>query len=403
MSLVIKKNAVIGQLGGPTSVINSSLSGLIQEGLKSKRIKHILGMRDGIIGLLKDEIVALEKINPKTIKAWCHTPSSILGSCRYILNNKDFPLILKQFKKYNIGFVFLIGGNGTMEVNRQIEQYCKKNGYQINIIGIPNSVDNDLCNTDHVPGFASAAKYICLSVLQGGRLARDMRSIDKFVILQTIGRSTGWLAASSALAKRKETDAPHLIYIPEKPLSRKKFLSDVKDCIKKYGWAYIVCGEGILWEDKNFVANHYSLDHREKEFGAMGGGSAALSLHKAIFQELNCRGEFQITESLPMCAIDRASKVDIEEAYACGVKAIKLVEEGVSGVMVSIIRTNSNPYQMELETVPFEEVALKIKPMDDVYINEQGNFVTQEYLKYIQPLIGKIPKYADLKFEKANV
>ena len=397
----MKKNALIGQLGGPTSVINSSLCGLIEKGLKSNRIKHILGMRDGIIGLLQDRIVDLSKEEPTTIKHLWHTPSSILGSSRYILKKRDFPLILEIFKKYDIGYLFLIGGNGTMQLNRQIEQYCKRNSYAINIIGIPKTVDNDLCGTDHAPGFASAARYICLSVQQAGRLAHDMQSVDKYVILQTVGRNTGWLAASAALAKKRESDAPHLIYIPERPLSKKKFLSDVKECIKKYGWVSIVCGEGILWEDKSFVASlNMKNDTTDFEFGAMGGGSAALNLHKLISKETNYRGEFQITESLSMCAIDRASKVDLEEAYLCGVKAIELAEEDVSGVMVSIIRTSSSPYRIKLSAISLDEVAFGIKPLDEKFINTRGNFVTSKYLDYIKPLVEELPAYSELKYVK---
>ena len=397
----MKKNAVIGQLGGPTSVINSSLCGLIQAGLKSKKINHILGMRDGIIGLLEDKIIDLGTENPEVLQSLWQTPGSILGSCRYILKKDDFPLILKQLQKHNIGYVFLIGGNGTMQINKQIEQYCKEKNYQVCIIGIPKTVDNDLCGTDHAPGFASAARYTCLSVQQAGRLARDMQSVDKYVVFQTVGRNTGWLAASAALAKKKESDAPHLIYIPERPLSREGFLSDVEDCIKKYGWVYIVCGEGIKWKDDRFVASlHSENSNNDFEFGAMGGGSAALNLHKIIHQETDFRGEFQITESLSMCAIDRASRVDLEEAYACGVKAIKLAEESISGVMVSIIRTNSFPYQIKLSTVPFEDTALKIKPVNDKYINDCGNFVTKEYIDYIKPLVGKFPIYSELNYIK---
>lgn len=397
----MKKNALIGQLGGPTSVINSSLCGLIEKGLKSDKIKHILGMRDGIIGFLQDRIVDLGKEEPYAIKCLWHTPSSILGSSRYILKERDFPLILKIFKKYDIGHLFLIGGNGTMQLNRQIGQYCKKNGYAINVIGIPKTVDNDLCGTDHAPGFASAARYIGLSVQQAGRLAHDMQSVDKYVILQTVGRNTGWLAASAALAKKRESDAPHLIYIPERPLSKKKFLSDVKECIKKYGWVSIVCGEGILWEDKSFVASlNIKNDTTDFEFGAMGGGSAALNLHKLISKETDYRGEFQITESLSMCAIDRASKVDLEEAYLCGVKAIELAEEDVSGVMVSILRASSSPYRIKLSAISLDEVALGIKPLDDKYINTRGNFVTDKYLDYIKPLVGELPAYSELKYIK---
>lgn len=397
----MKGNAIIGQFGGPTSVINSSLCGLIQEGLKSKKIENVLGMRYGIIGFMKDEIVDLGKEDHRVIETLRQTPSSALGSCRYILKQEDFPLVITQLKKHNIRYFFLIGGNGSMETIRQIEKYCKKNNYKLSGIGIPKTVDNDLCGTDHAPGFASAARYVCLSVQQAGRLARDMQSVDKYVILQTVGRNTGWLAASAALAKKSESDAPHLIYIPERPLSRKRFITDVTECIKKNGWVSIICGEGILWEDKSFVASlQVQDDFSDIEFGAMGGGSAALNLHKIINQETNYRGEFQITESLSMCAIDRASKVDLEEAYACGVKAIQLAEEGASGVMVSINRISSSPYQVELKTISLNEVAVHIKPMDDKYINALGNFVTNEYIEYIKPLVGELPRYSELNFIK---
>lgn len=397
----MKGNAIIGQFGGPTSVINSSLCGLIQEGLKSEKIESVLGMRYGIIGFMKDEIVDLGKEDHRVIETLRQTPSSTLGSCRYILKQEDFPLIITQLKKYNIRYFFLIGGNGSMETIRQIEQYCKKNNYELKGIGIPKTVDNDLCGTDHAPGFPSAARYVCLSVQQAGRLARDMQQVDKYVILQTVGRDTGWLAASAALAKKNEADAPHLIYIPERPLSKERFIADVKECIKKYGWVSIICGEGILWEDKSFVASlQVQDDFSDIEFGAMGGGSAALNLHKIINQETNYRGEFQITESLSMCAIDRASKVDLEEAYACGVKAIQLAEEGASGVMVSIHRISSSPYQVELKTISLNEVAVHIKPMDDKYINALGNFVTNEYIEYIKPLVGELPRYSELNFIK---
>jgi 6-phosphofructokinase 1 len=399
----MKGNAIIGQFGGPTSVINSSLCGLIQEGLKSKKVEKILGMRFGIQGFMQDEIFDLGKEDFQVIEGLRQTPSSALGSCRYTLKDKDFPLIIKQLKKYNIRYFFLIGGNGSMDTIRRVEEYCQRNNYKLNGIGIPKTVDNDLCGTDHAPGFASAARYVCLSVQQAGRLARDMQRVDKYVILQTVGRNTGWLAASAALVKKTESDAPHLIYIPERPLSRERFISEVKECINKNRWVSIVCGEGILWEDGTPVASLQTQNNFSNiEFGAMGGGSAALTLHKIINQETKYRGEFQITESLSMCAIDRASKIDLEEAYSCGVKAIQLAEEGLSGVMVSLHRISSSPYQVELKTVSLNEVALHTRPMDDKYINNQGNFVTNEYIKYIQPLVGELPRYSELNFIKSK-
>jgi len=399
----MKGNAIIGQFGGPTAVINSSLCGLIQEGLKSKKVEKVLGMRFGIQGFMQDEIFDLGKEDFQVIEGLRQTPSSALGSCRYTLKDEDFPLIIKQIKRYNIRYFFLIGGNGSMDTIRRVEEYCQKNNYKLNGIGIPKTVDNDLCGTDHAPGFASAARYVCLSVQQAGRLARDMQRVDKYVILQTVGRNTGWLAASAALVKKTESDAPHLIYIPERPLSKERFIAEVKECINKNRWVSIVCGEGILWEDGTPVASLQTQNNLSNiEFGAMGGGSAALTLHKIINQETKYRGEFQITESLSMCAIDRASKIDLEEAYSCGVKAIQLAEEGFSGVMVSLHRISSSPYQVELKTVSLNEVALHTKPMDDKYINDQGNFVTKEYIKYIQPLVGELPRYSELNFIKSK-
>jgi len=397
----MKGNAIIGQSGGPTSVINSSLCALIKEGLKSKKIDKVLGMRYGVQGLIQDEIYNLGKEDSRIIEGLCQTPSSALGASRYILKNEDYPLIIKQLKKYNIRYFFLIGGNGSMGTIRKVERYCRKNNYKLIGIGIPKTVDNDLCGTDHAPGYASAARYVCLSVQQAGRLARDMQHVDKYVILQTVGRNTGWLAASAALAKGRDSDAPHLIYMPERPLSRERFILDINEGIRKNGWVFIVCGEGIRWEDGTLVADIQEVnDSRNIEFGAMGGGSAALNLHKLIKQETKYRGEFQITESLSMCAIDRASKVDLEEAYDCGVKAIQLAEEGISDVMVSINRISSSPYQVELKTVSLDEVALRTKTMDDKYINTQGNFVTDEYIKYIKPLVGELPSYSELNFIK---
>ncbi|MBA7554435.1 Pyrophosphate--fructose 6-phosphate 1-phosphotransferase [subsurface metagenome] len=312
-------------------------------------------MRFGIKGFMKDEICDLGKEAPQVIERLRRTPSSALGSCRYILKDEDFPIIMKQLKKYNIRYFFLIGGNDTMDTINRIEKYCREDNYELRAIGVPKTVDNDLYGTDHVPGFASAARYVCLSVQQAGRHARDMQRVDKYVILQTVGRDTGWLPASAVLAKKRESDAPHLIYIPERPLSRKRFISDIKKCIEKNGWVSIVCGEGIRWEDGTLVASTQAQDEfLNIEFGAMGGVSAALNLHRLINQETKYRGEFQITESLSMCAIDRASKIDLEEAYACGVKAIKLAEEGVSGVMISIHRINSSPYRVELKTVSLD-------------------------------------------------
>ncbi len=359
-------------------------------------------MQYGIEGFMNDEIIDLGKQKSSIIEGLRKTPSSALGSCRHKVKEEDFPKILAQLKKYDIHYFFLIGGNDTMDTIHRVEEYCRKVNYEITGIGLPKTVDNDLFGTDHTPGYASAGRYAALSVQQAGRLACDMQRVDKFVILQTVGREAGWLAAASALAKKEEQDAPHIIYMPERRLNINKVLADVKNCIKNYGWVSIVCGEGILFEDGTPVSASLTKDKfSNTEFGAMGGTGAALNLHKIIAAETGYRGEFQITESLPMCAIDRASVVDLKEAYECGVKAIALANKGLTGVMVSIKRLSSTPYKVEYVTVPLKEVAVKAKPMESKYISADGNFVTKEFINYAAPLIGGLNCFSVLKRLKA--
>jgi len=396
-------NALIGQSGGPTSVINSSLVGIINRSFKSDKIDRVFGMSYGIEGFINDEVLDLGKEAPEVIEGLRRTPSSALGSSRHKVQDYEFPIILKQLKKYNIRYFFLIGGNDTQDTTYRVEKYVRENGWEMYGIGIPKTVDNDLLITDHTPGFASAARYVALSVKEAGRLTCDMQRVDKFVIYQSIGRDAGFLAAASVLAKEKEGDAPHLIYVPERRLNKEKFLLDVKNTINKYGWVYIVVSEGILWEDGTPVSASQTKDKfANVEFGAMGGGSAALTLHKLISEETGYRGEFQITESLPMCAIDRVVELDLQEAYDLGVKAVELAEIGKSGVMVTIERINNNPYKSKIGTVPLQDVAINSKVMDESFINTEGNFVTQAYIDYVKPLVGELPKFHELKRIKAQ-
>jgi 6-phosphofructokinase 1 len=314
------------------------------------------------------------------------------------VQEKDLPLILEVLKKYDIRYFFLIGGNDTMDTIHRVEAYCRSEKYELTGIGIPKTVDNDLFGTDHTPGFASAARSNILNVMQAGLLARDMQKVDKFVIYQTIGRDAGWLAAATAIARKNEEDAPHLIYAPEFDFDRDKFLKETDACIKKYGWVSIVCGEGLKFADGTPVSAATTKDKFNNiEFGAMGGSSVGLSLHRMITSEFSYRGEFQITESLIMCDYVRSSKVDLDEAYQCGVEAVKLAEKGETGYMVTIIRKSNNPYTIEFGKVPLEEVAVSAKPMPLDYFNAEGNHVSPKFIEYIKPLAGDLPEFVTLE------
>ena len=395
---MLRGNAIVGQSGGPTSVINASLCGVIEGCRASSQIERCLGMRFGIQGFMESDIIDLGQEGPETIERLKTTPSSALGSCRYKLRDEDFPRLLEQLQRYDIRYVFLIGGNDTMDTIHRLEEFCRKANYPMLGVGIPKTVDNDLFGTDHTPGYGSAARYVAISVRQAGMLARDMKRVDQFVIFQTVGRSAGWLAAASALARSAEGDAPHLILVPERAFDRDRFLSAVKECYDKYGWCSVVCGEGITYADGTPVSAAQVTDQFSNiEFGAMGGTSAAMMLHRMISNTFGWRGEFQVCESLQMCAADRVSETDLEEAYACGREAVRLANEGVSGMMVSIQRESSSPYRYRLGTVPLAEVAIKAKPMPDEFIDDKNLYVTEAFLEYARPLVGPLPEYVRLR------
>ena len=395
---MVKGNVLIGQSGGPTSVINSSLAGVIEAAKSSAVMGNIYGMQYGIEGFMQELIYDLGNQPEQIIKGLRSTPSSALGSSRHKVSEEDLPVILKIFKKYNIRYFFLIGGNDTMDTIHRVEKYCREQKYELTGIGIPKTVDNDLFGTDHTPGFASAARSNILNVLQAGVLARDMQKVDRFVIYQTIGRDAGWLAAATAIARKNEDDAPHLIYTPEFDFDREKFLWDVESVIKSIGWVSIVCGEGIKYPDGTPVSSAVAKDKfNNTEFGAMGGSSAGISLHRMLTEKFGFRGEFQITESLIMSDFARASSVDLEEAFQCGTEAVKLAEKGETGFMVSIERISNDPYAIKYGKTPLKEVAVSAKPMPLEFFNEEGNYVSQAFIDYMKPLAGSIPDFVRLE------
>src|SRR5688572_9395043 len=401
---MLKGNALIGQSGGPTAVINSSLVGVVDGCKKLRQIKRVYGMRFGIEGVLGDFLLDLSAEDAATLKSLRTTPSSALGSSRHKLKDPDFDPILKQLRKYDIRYLFMIGGNDTMDTIHRIVEHAAGVGYEMIGVGVPKTVDNDLFGVDHTPGYPSAARYVALSVLQGGRLARDMQRVDPFTVFQTVGRSAGWLPAAAALAKKKPEDPPHIILVPERPFEEPKFLAAAEQAHKKYGFVSVVCGEGITHADGTPVSASTVTDKFSNvEFGAMGGTSAAMVLHRMLTSAFGWRGEFQVTESLQMCAADRAVKRDIDEAYLCGCEAVRLASAGTSGVMVTIERASrrGQKYKSRFGTIPLSKVAVNARPMDDKFIDKSGMFVTKAFHDYASPLVGELPQYASLKIKRA--
>jgi 6-phosphofructokinase 1 len=397
-------NVLVGQSGGPTSVINASLAGVVDTALKAKGVGRVFGMRFGIEGVLNDHLVDLGAEAAAVRRGLRHTPGSALGSSRLKLKEEHFPAILKQLQRYNIRYYFMCGGNDTMDTIHRVVEYANAQGHAMVGVGVPKTVDNDLYGTDHTPGYPSAARYVALSVQQAGVLARDMQKVDQFVIYQSIGRSAGWLPAAAAAA-RGATSAPHVLLLPERKFDRDQFLQAVATAHQKHGFVSIVCGEGITNADGSPVSASTTKDKfGNVEFGAMGGTSVAVTLHQIISREFGWRGEFQVTESLPMSAADRGVKLDVQEAYACGKQAVKLALKGQGGVMVTMQRANkaSEPYRIEFGTIPLKEVANHERPMPDHFLTADGFDVTKAFLNYIQPLIGELPEYVSLAAKRAK-
>ena len=398
-------NALVGQSGGPTAVINASLLGVVETALKSRSIGRVFGMRFGIEGVLDDFLLDLGAESKDTLKRLRTTPGSALGSTRLKLKDEHFEPILKQLRRYDVRYFFMIGGNDTMDTIHRVTEYARQHGHAMVGVGISKTVDNDLFGTDHTPGYPSAARYVALSVRQAGVLARDMQRVDQFVIFQTVGRSAGWLPAAAALAKREPADAPHVILLPERPFERDKFLEAVAETHQKHGYVSIVCGEGITNPDGTPVSASTTKDKFDNvEFGAMGGTSAAMILHRMLGNEFGWRGEFQVTESLQMCAADRAVKLDLDEAWGCGKHAVQLAERGLGDVMVAIERRAKpgEPYQSGFGTAKLADVANHERPMPDKYIRNDGLFVTKAFLDYARPLVGELPEYANLTIKRAK-
>ncbi|NCN05766.1 MAG: diphosphate--fructose-6-phosphate 1-phosphotransferase [Spirochaetales bacterium] len=393
----MKGNLLVGQSGGPTSVINSSLAGVIEKAKLVPEIGHIYGMNFGIEGFMQERLIDLGAQSLEVLAGLRRTPGSALGSSRHKVKDADLPRILEVLKKFDIRYFFLIGGNDTMDTIQRVEAYCRSQGYELRGIGVPKTVDNDLFGTHHTPGFASAARSNILNVKQAGVLSRDMQKVDQFVIYQTIGRDAGWLAASTALAKENPEDGPHLIYIPERPFFRDDFLTAAKKVYDTYGWVSIVCGEGIKYADGTPVSASQAKDRfNNTEFGAMGGSSVAMQLHRMLTEAYGWRGEFQITESLIMSAFDRAEARDLAEAYGCGVRAVELAQEGLTGYMVTLTGDALPPDPRAFGKAPLNQVAIAAKPMPDSYINNEGTFPTDEFLAYCRPLIGPLPSFTRL-------
>lgn len=405
MSLV--GNCIVAQSGGPTSVINSSLCGVIQEALKHKEITGVYGARNGILGIINDNLVDLGKEESVEVELLKNTPSSILGSCRYKLKapgeGEDYDKILATFKKYNIRYFFYIGGNDSMDTADKLNKFINDSGHEIKIIGIPKTIDNDLVETDHCPGFGSAAKYISTSLAEIYKDATVYPS-DQITIIEIMGRNAGWLTAASAVPTLTG-EGPDLVYVPEVPFHYDHFKEEVARIQSKKGDVVICASEGIKDVNGIYVAQNETLQcHDSFGHAQLGGVAGAL---KSMISNLGKKIRTIEFSLLQRCSAHIASATDVEEAYQVGVKAIQAAAEGKSGYMVTILREKQEPYVAGYGLAPLSNIANHEKKIPREWINDEGHGVKREVLDYITPLIkGKneykednlgLPRFANFK------
>jgi len=388
--LEMSNNCLVAQSGGPTPIINASLQGVIEAALKNEEIDNIYGARFGINGLMDEMICDLTEERKEDIALLKNTPGSILGSCRYKLNNldidkSDYEQIFKIFKKYDINYFFYIGGNDSMDTVAKLNQYAEFKDIDLTVMGIPKTIDNDLLITDHSPGFGSAAKYIATSVMETTLDSRVYQRKNVHLI-EVMGRHAGWLAAASALAGETGLQTPDLIYFPEIPFSTDKFVDDLKKKAEKKDNIIVVVSEGIKDEDGNYISAGKSSQH--DQFGHKQMGGAARSLVPYIKEYVYDRVKVIEFNVLQRAANHVASKVDTEEAYACGSQAVKYAVQGsASGKAVVIKRVSNHPYQSKIELAEVDKIANREKKFPREWINKKGNHVTKEALEYLRPLI----------------
>lgn len=387
-------NAIVGQSGGCTPVINCSLAGVIDGVSKYGCIENLYGMWNGIVGLLNEDFTNLSKQDKGIVKGLYDTPSSALGSCRYKLSPDDTHKAVKILQKHDIKYMYLIGGNDTADTSMKIAQAAEEAQYPLRVIAIPKTIDNDLPATDHCPGYGSTARFIAQTTQEASLDTQSMKLVDPFKVIEVMGRNSGWLVAASALGKRREEDGPHLLYFPERAFSMEKFLTDVRDVYYKFGYAVIVVAETIRDTHGRAIGSK-NEGVKCDSFGHMLIEGAAQTLCRAIEKNFSRRARFDKPGTIQRMAMGYISPVDQKEAFACGRHAVDISIEGKSGVMVIMKRVSTDPYAIEYEEVNIDEIAGKEWYMPDEFIAPEGTFVTDKFMDYALPLIGgDLPTFA---------
>ena len=390
-------NAVVGQSGGPTAAINATLAGVIRgvkdENVHGGAIGKLYGMRNGVEGLIEERLVDLTArfANDADIDILESTPAAALGSCRKKLPKPAddpafFENLISIFKKYDIRYFFYIGGNDSMDTVAKLSEYTTMCDYEMRIIGVPKTIDNDLVVTDHTPGFGSAAKYIATTMQE---IIRDcaVYTTKAVTIVEIMGRDAGWLTASSAVGRIVNGVAPNLVYLPERTFSMEEFFEDVKKALEKQPNVVVAVSEGLQFADGTYVGEG-TQSGAVDIFGHKYLSGTGKALEMAVKNEIGCKVRSVELNISQRCASHIASATDIDESVRVGRGAVFAAAQGVTRRMMTILRNEGDEYSSIIDHSDVSEIANKVKHVDDKFINARGNNVTDECCKYLLPLIA---------------
>ncbi|MCX6898393.1 MAG: 6-phosphofructokinase [Verrucomicrobia bacterium] len=411
-------NCIVAQSGGPTAVINASVAGVIEEAYKHEQIEEVYGALNGILGVLNEQIMDLSEEKNSTIKGLLYTPAAALGSCRHKLAfgskdaakaaeaQRDCERVLEVFKAHNIRYFFYVGGNDSMDTADKVNKLAQAQGYELRVVGVPKTIDNDLPFTDHCPGYGSVIKYLSTAVMEASRDTEAMCSNPTCNLIEVMGRHAGWIAAGTVLAKRSEEDGPHIILLPEVPFTQETFVAEVKEVVARHNRCVIVVGEGLHGPDGKLIS---FMDGKfvKDAFGHTQLGGAAESIRSIIEKEAGVKCRTAKLGVIQRSASHSASKTDRDNAYMAGARAVQLAVEGQTDVMVTFTREGSGDgVKFGTGTAPLAEIANNEKLLPRDWINERGTLPNEKFIEYARPLIqgevtspmeGGLPKYVRLE------
>lgn len=409
MSEQLEGNCLVAQSGGPTSVINASLAGVVTEALNHECIEEIYGGLNGVLGILNEQIIDLASESQQNIRGLRYTPGAALGTCRFKLKRQaDFDRVLQVFEAHNIRYFFYAGGNDSQDTADKISKLAQERGYELRVIGIPKTIDNDLVTTDHTPGYGSVIKYIATTVKEIAADNAAMGQHDLVQIIEVMGRSAGWIAAGAALAKRRDEPnaAPHLIYLPEVAFSPDKFIADIQHVLQKEKYCVVVVGEGLVDADGNYI----STDSAGADaFGHSQLGGAGEYLRGLVEESLRIKARSVKLGMAQRAAVHCSSQTDNDEAFMAGQAAVKAAIRGETDKMVTLLRSEGDGYACETGLAPLGEIANGVKKLPLNWINEDGVSMNYNFYKYALPLIegevkvpyeNGVPALIKLRMEK---